>query len=216
MAILVAIDALHAAGLAPTSNVRLFFEGEEEAGSPHLDRILSRNAEYLAADAWIIVDGPVHQSGAKQVVFGVRGDMQVDVTVFGPIRPLHSGHYGNWAPNPAQRLARLLTTMKDDTGRVTIAGWYDDVEPMSETERAATAAQNDGEAFDVAWDGVVVMRIAAAALGLPSLRFTYHGLRGRELRVQGMAYTRCFRALAPNARHAPAAPIMAAASRRPT
>jgi acetylornithine deacetylase/succinyl-diaminopimelate desuccinylase-like protein len=82
----------------------------------------------------------VHQSGAKQVVFGARGDMNVDVTVFGPKRPLHSGHYGNWAPNPAMRLARLLASMTDETGRVTIAGWYDDVEPLGEAERRANAA----------------------------------------------------------------------------
>jgi len=67
----------------------------------------------------------VHQSGRKQAVFGVRGDANVDVTVYGAKRPLHSGHYGNWAPNPAMMLARLLSSMKDDTGRVTIAGWYD-------------------------------------------------------------------------------------------
>jgi acetylornithine deacetylase/succinyl-diaminopimelate desuccinylase-like protein len=139
MAILAAIDALRATGRAPTANVKLFFEGEEEAGSPHLAEIVSRHRELLASDAWIICDGPTHQSGRKQVVFGVRGDTNVDVTVYGPRRPLHSGHYGNWAPNPAMLLARLLASMKDDAGRVTIAGWYDDVEPLGEAERRALA-----------------------------------------------------------------------------
>ena len=73
------------------------------------------------------------------MVFGVRGDTNVDVTVYGAKRPLHSGHYGNWAPNPALTLAKLLATMKDDSGRVTIAGWYDDVEPLGEAERRAIA-----------------------------------------------------------------------------
>ena len=81
----------------------------------------------------------MHQSGRKQVVFGVRGDQNVDVTVYGAKRPLHSGHYGNWAPNPAMLLARLLASMKDDTGRVTIAGWYDGVEPIGEAEKRAIA-----------------------------------------------------------------------------
>jgi acetylornithine deacetylase/succinyl-diaminopimelate desuccinylase-like protein len=73
------------------------------------------------------------------VVFGVRGDQNVDVTVYGAKRPLHSGHYGNWAPNPAMTLARLLASMKDDSGRVTIAGWYDGVEALGDAERRAIA-----------------------------------------------------------------------------
>ncbi len=129
ISILTAFDALRAKQLRPTVNLKFFFEGEEEAGSPHLVEILSRHKELLASDAWVICDGPVHQSGRKQVVFGVRGDTNVEVTVYGPKRPLHSGHYGNWAPNPAMLLARLLASMKDERGRVTIKGWYDDVEP---------------------------------------------------------------------------------------
>ncbi|HEX2210292.1 MAG TPA: M20/M25/M40 family metallo-hydrolase [Longimicrobium sp.] len=137
MAILAAVDALRAGGLTPTSSLKFFFEGEEEAGSPHLGDLLRRHADALRADAWIIADGPVHQSGAKQVVYGVRGDVNVAVTVYGPVRPLHSGHYGNWAPNPAMLLAQLLATMKDSHGRVSIAGWYDDVEPLGVEEREA-------------------------------------------------------------------------------
>jgi len=140
IAILTAIDALRAARQKPTSNIRIFFEGEEEAGSPHLRALLDRHrALLIGADAWIMVDGPEHQSGRRQVVFGVRGDVNVDVTVYGPTRPLHSGHYGNWAPNPAMRLAQLLATLKDSAGRVSIAGWYDDVEPLGAVELQALA-----------------------------------------------------------------------------
>jgi acetylornithine deacetylase/succinyl-diaminopimelate desuccinylase-like protein len=139
MAILTAFDALRAKNIQPTVNLKFFFEGEEEAGSPHIVEIMSRHRDLLASDAWIICDGPVHQSGRKQVVFGARGDTNVEVTVYGPRRPLHSGHYGNWAPNPAMTLARLLASMKDDAGRVTIKGWYDDVEPLGEAERRALA-----------------------------------------------------------------------------
>jgi len=139
MAILTAFDALRAQRITPSLNIKFIFEGEEEAGSPHLGEIIALNKELLAADAWIICDGPVHQSGTKQVVFGVRGDVNVDVTVYGAKRPLHSGHYGNWAPNPAMILARLLGSMKDEAGRVLIAGWYEGVEPLGEAEQRAIA-----------------------------------------------------------------------------
>jgi acetylornithine deacetylase/succinyl-diaminopimelate desuccinylase-like protein len=139
LAILTAFDALKALGVTPAMNIKFIFEGEEEAGSPHLGEIIDLNKGLLDADAWIICDGPVHQSGRKQVVFGVRGDVNVDVTVYGAKRPLHSGHYGNWAPNPALLLARLLASMKDDSGRVTISGWYEGVEPLGAAEQKAIA-----------------------------------------------------------------------------
>ena len=139
MAILTAFSARKDKGIAPTSNIKFLFEGEEEAGSPHLGEIINSYKELLAADVWIIGDGPVHQSGVKQVVFGARGDINVDLTIYAAKRPLHSGHYGNWSPNPANLLARLLASMKDDDGRVTIAGWYSDVEPLGEAERRAIA-----------------------------------------------------------------------------
>ncbi len=140
MAILAAIDAVRAEGRRPAFNLKIVFEGEEEAGSPHLAAMLRRHRETLRSDGWIIVDGPAHQSGPPQLSLGVRGDVNIDVTVHGPVRPLHSGHYGNWAPNPAMMLAELLASMKDETGRVTIAGFYDDVVPLTEAERRAIAA----------------------------------------------------------------------------
>lgn len=137
IAFLAAIDALKASSLTPTVNIKLVFDGEEEAGSPHLGDIIRANSDLLKADAWIVCDGPVHQSGRKQVVYGVRGDMNVDLTVYGANRPLHSGHYGNWAPNPAFLLVHLLASMKDESGRVLIRGWYDDVTPLGELEKKA-------------------------------------------------------------------------------
>ena len=102
--------------------------------------MLRSHRDTLASDGWIIIDGPAHQSGPQQLSLGVRGDINMEVTVYGPARPLHSGHYGNWAPNPAMMLAELLASMKDETGRVTIAGFYDDVVPLTEAERRAIAA----------------------------------------------------------------------------
>ena len=134
-----AYAALKAQGITPTVNIKFFFEGEEEAGSTHLPEIFDQYNTLLSADMWVICDGPVHQSGKKQVVFGVRGDTHLELTVFGPKRPLHSGHYGNWIPNPAMELARLLASMKNEKGEVTIKGFYDDVIPLSNSEKAALA-----------------------------------------------------------------------------
>lgn len=140
MAIINAYDAVVKSGMKPTVNIKFFFEGEEEAGSDHLFEILQSHASLLQSDLWIICDGPVHQSGLKQVVFGVRGDAHVDVTVYGSKRPLHSGHYGNWAPNPAMMLSQLLASMKDKDGRVTIQDFYADVIPLTQFEQKALAA----------------------------------------------------------------------------
>ena len=140
MAVLAAVDALKAEGKTPSFNLKIFFEGEEEAGSPNLAAILAKHRDTLASDGWVIIDGPSHPSGAQQAVLGVRGDVNLDLIVHGAVRPLHSGHYGNWAPNPALMLSRLLGSMKDPSGRVTIAGFYDDVEPLSARERQALAA----------------------------------------------------------------------------
>lgn len=145
-AFLTALDGIRAAGLKLRSNVKFFFDGEEEAGSPHLGRILETFKDQLEADAWIFCDGPVHQSRKQQVVFGVRGSTGLNLTVFGPKRELHSGHYGNWAPNPVLGLARLMASMRDDDGRILIPGFYDDVEPLSEFEKKALAAAPDIEA----------------------------------------------------------------------
>jgi acetylornithine deacetylase/succinyl-diaminopimelate desuccinylase-like protein len=146
-AILKAFDALRANKIQPTVNLKFFFEGEEEAGSPHLKEIIARHKNLLKADAWIICDGPVHQSGRKQVVFGVRGITTVDLTVYGANRSLHSGHYGNWSPNPALTLARLLASMKDEQGKVRVKNWLDDVEPLGDEEKQAIkdAPQYDEE-----------------------------------------------------------------------
>ena len=139
MAIAAALDALHAAHLTFHSNLKFIFEGEEEAGSPHLADIVRRNADLLHGDVWLICDGPVHQSRRQQIVFGARGIVEFELTVYGPAHELHSGHYGNWAPNPAMMLARLLASMKDDDGRVLIDSFYDGIEPLTESEKRAIA-----------------------------------------------------------------------------
>jgi acetylornithine deacetylase/succinyl-diaminopimelate desuccinylase-like protein len=147
IAMLSALDALKASGTGPTANLKFFFEGEEEAGSRHLEELVNRNAALLAADVWLCADGPVHQTRKPLLYFGVRGVVTATITVYGANRALHSGHYGNWAPNPAMRLAKLLAGMKDDKGRVLIEGFYADVEPLGAEERRALTdmSANDAE-----------------------------------------------------------------------
>jgi acetylornithine deacetylase/succinyl-diaminopimelate desuccinylase-like protein len=146
LAIPAALDALSSLGAKPSVNLKLFFEGEEEAGSPHIAEVLAKNRELLSADAWMLCDGPVHQSRRPQVVFGARGITDVEMTLYGPSRAIHSGHYGNWAPNPAAALAELVAGLRDADGRITIAGFYDDVRPVTPAERAALDAVPDVDA----------------------------------------------------------------------
>ena len=138
-----ALDALKAARIPLRSNIKFVFEGEEEAGSPHLAEIIRKYKDLLASDVWLICDGPVHQSRRPQVVFGARGIATVDITLYGPNHELHSGHYGNWAPNPAMAMARLLASMKDDEGKVLIDHYYEGILPLSETETRAIAEAPD-------------------------------------------------------------------------
>jgi acetylornithine deacetylase/succinyl-diaminopimelate desuccinylase-like protein len=147
VALLAALDALRAKQIPLGVNLKVIFEGEEEAGSTNLQHTLELHKNLLGADLLITADGPVHQSGRQLVFFGNRGDIGVDITVYGPVRALHSGHYGNWAPNPAMELSRLLASMRDADGRVLIDGYYDDVTPLSdlETKTLAQMPVNDAD-----------------------------------------------------------------------
>ena len=145
IAMCVALDALGASGQAPTFGLRFVFEGEEEAGSPHLGEYLARYSEVLRPDAWILCDGPVHQSGRPELAFGARGFAGLEMTVYGPIKGLHDGHYGNWVPNPAAGLANLIASMRDDQGGIRIAGFEAEVLPPSAEELAALGQAPDVE-----------------------------------------------------------------------
>jgi len=143
IALLHALDALAANDLPLSVNLKLLLDGEEEQGSPTVGRILDQHRELFEADLMLFCDGPMHQSRRAQLVFGVRGITGVDITAYGANRPLHSGHYGNWAPNPIMQLAYLLTSLRDETGRILIDGYYDDVVALGEADIAAIAAMPD-------------------------------------------------------------------------
>ncbi|MGD8698354.1 MAG: M20/M25/M40 family metallo-hydrolase [Gemmatimonadales bacterium] len=190
VALMTALDALRAAGLSPGANLKFIFEGDEEAGSPNLGRLVQEHGDLLAADLVLAADGPSDPSGLPTLYFGARGIVSVRITVYGPLRPLHSGHYGNWAPNPAMRLAQLLATMKDPkSGRVAVEGFYDDVVPLSDFELAAiAAAPNDDReqmsALAIAepeTDGSRLLLINQPSLNVRGLRSAWVGEEARTI-----------------------------------
>jgi len=139
LAQLTALDALQAAKIPFKANLRFVWEGEEEAGSTNLEAVLNKYRDALGGDVWLICDGPVDQSGRQSVVFGARGVTHIAITLYGPHRELHSGHYSNWAPNPAMMLAQLLGGMEDANGHVLVPHFYDGVAPLSPLEKQAIA-----------------------------------------------------------------------------
>src|SRR5262245_24720220 len=143
IALLTAVDALKSIGRQPTSNIRVILDGEEEASSDGLIRSIPQYKDKYRADMLLVLDAPVHASGKPTLLFGARGIATLELTVFGPKFALQSGHYGNWAPNPAMDLVQLLASMKDANGRVLISGFYDDVPKLTAREREILAAVPD-------------------------------------------------------------------------
>lgn len=190
MAMLAALDALHAAGREPSINIKFFFEGEEEAGSSHMLGILHQYRSLLTADLLLLGDGPVYQNGEQQLVFGVRGDANMELTLFGATRALHSGHYGNWAPNAGVMLSNLIASMRDDDGHIKIDGYYADVAPITAAEHAAIKALPPidaelrtvlGLARSEADNAPLEERLMAPALNLRGLSFGAVGEHARNV-----------------------------------
>ena len=141
VAMLAALDALDAANIPLSANLKFFLEGEEEAGSPNLARTLETHRDRLAADLWIFGDGPIDPRGLPRLALGARGVMGFRLTVYGPATSLHSGHYGNVAPNPGARLAALIASMRAPNGIITIEG-------LEAPAPSATALELARPAFD--------------------------------------------------------------------
>lgn len=139
-ALISAFDALKASRAKLSVNIKLLYEGEEEQGSPHFAKLIADNRDLLKCDLLIMGDGPIHQSGRQMVNFGNRGIVSLTLTVYGPVKPLHDGHYGSWAPSPTVMIAGLVMSLRNDEGRILIPGFYDDVEPVSPADSAALAA----------------------------------------------------------------------------
>lgn len=140
---LTALDAIKSLGAAPNFNVKVIMDFEEELGSPQLPQAIKHNRDLLAADMLIIFDGPRHITNQPTLTFGARGIATVTLTTYGPVVPQHSGHFGNYAPNPALRMAKLLASMKDEDGRVIIPGFYAGISIDPETERILRAVPDN-------------------------------------------------------------------------
>ena len=138
VALLAAIDGLSAAKAAIPWNVRVVLDGEEEfGGSPNFDPAMREHAADVKSNLAIVVDSPRHPSGLPTVFYGSRGNAAATVTVYGATGDLHSGNYGNFVTDPGMALAKLLASMKDARGNVTIKHFYDDVAPLTAVERRA-------------------------------------------------------------------------------
>ena len=180
--LLAALDALRAKGVAPAANLTVILDSEEEKGSPTLGKVINENLDALKADVMLVLDGPMHASNLPTLVFGNRGVAEGTLTVYGGRSDMHSGHYGNYAANPAQSLARLLASMKDDDGRVTVAGYYDGIQ-FDEQARAVMKAVPDDEAALKKRLGIATAEKVGAnyqeALQYPSLNV--RGLQSAEV-----------------------------------
>jgi acetylornithine deacetylase/succinyl-diaminopimelate desuccinylase-like protein len=144
VAVLAALDALDAAKIPLSANLKFFLEGEEEAGSPNLARTLATHRELLHSDLWLFGDGPIDPRGLPRLALGARGVVGFRLTVYGPATSLHSGHYGNVAPNPGSRLAALIASMRSADGAITIDGLAAPPPAASARELARTAFDTPG------------------------------------------------------------------------
>ncbi len=144
-------------------NVKVVVEGEEEIGSPSFEAFLARERERLACDVVVVSDTAVFAEDVPSLTVSLRGLVHWEVTVHGPASDLHSGYFGGLVVNPVEALARMIATLRDDKGRVTVAGFYDGVrEPTPGEHGEISALPFDGEA-------------EARALGVPAL---FGGERG--------------------------------------
>jgi acetylornithine deacetylase/succinyl-diaminopimelate desuccinylase-like protein len=136
---LFALETLLACNGKLPCNVIVLLEGEEEVGSPNMPGFVRQHKDKLAADLVIISDGPVDISGRSRLEFGVRGVVSFELRARGANKDLHSGNWGGVVPNPLWTLVHLLASMKNSRGEITIDGFYDNVQPPSDLERAALA-----------------------------------------------------------------------------
>ncbi|MEO8954406.1 MAG: M20/M25/M40 family metallo-hydrolase [Ktedonobacteraceae bacterium] len=136
---LMALESLLVCRSTLPCNVKVLLEGEEEVGSPHMSEFIRMHRDVLRADLVIVSDGPVHENGQSTISYGVRGVLDIELRAQGANRDLHSGHWGGIVPNPLWTLVHLLATMKNERGEITIDGFYDNVQPLTELERQALA-----------------------------------------------------------------------------
>ena len=119
-----ALELLQEQGQNPKINIKIIFDLEEEYGSKGFLSTLTKYKSHYESDYMIIMDGPAHNSNRPTLTFGCRGIATCSITTYGSKLPQHSGHYGNYVPNPVFRLSHLLSSMKDEEGRVLVKDYY--------------------------------------------------------------------------------------------
>ena len=147
MMMLTAIDLLKAEGKAPNYNLKIILDCQEEAGSEAFLSTLEKYKKVYAADYMLILDGPAHASNQPTLTFGCRGNATCNLTVYGSKLPQHSGHYGNYSPNPIFTMSHLLASMKGENGRVLIDGYYDGIEIDPVTAKILADVPDDEKAI---------------------------------------------------------------------
>lgn len=128
-------------------NIKVILDSQEEQGSPHLLEAVEKYKEILEADYFLALDGPMHDSLNPTLLYGVRGIIRVTMEVYGPHQAQHSGHFGNYAPNPVFLSSKLLSSMKDYEGRVLIDGFYDGVDLDQPTLDLLNTVPDDEQAI---------------------------------------------------------------------
>lgn len=164
---LMAIDAWNQAAGGPPIHLKILVEGEEEIGSPHMEAFLREHRHRLSADALVISDVGFFADGCPSILSGLRGLCAFDVTFHGPSRDVHSGLEGGVVANPLNALARLIAAFHDENGRVNVPGFYDDVIPLSDEQRAAWAKLPHDDAARARALGVECL--GGGEKGLPTL-----------------------------------------------
>jgi acetylornithine deacetylase/succinyl-diaminopimelate desuccinylase-like protein len=139
MTFLSALDILQKKGITPSVNLKFILDFQEEFSSPELAKVVADNKKLFESDGILIMDGTRHFSNLPNLAFGARGIATITLKIFGAKDDLHSGQYGNFAPNPVFAASRLLAAMKDESGKVLIPGFYDGVE-FTESDLKAMAA----------------------------------------------------------------------------
>lgn len=143
MMFLKAMDIINDLQISPNYNLKVIMDFEEELGSPRLPKAVVDYKNKLDADMLVIFDGPRHLSNQPTLSYGARGIATISLEVFGPRTPLHSGNYGNYAPNPALKLSQLLASMWQEDGRVAILGWYDGITLTDEVKAILSQVPDD-------------------------------------------------------------------------
>ena len=143
-----ALEILEKLNKKPEFNIKLIIDFQEEMGSPTVVSAVSLYKEKLKSDFLLIIDGPRHPSNKPTLTFGARGISRITLTSYGPIKPQHSGHFGNYAPNPAMNLSKILSSMKDYDGVVTIPGFYDGVTLTNQIRKILDEVPDDEEAIN--------------------------------------------------------------------